>query len=99
MDQPKTLFNDQKLQFSCELVRALAHPLRLRMLSLIDQNDALCVHDIFGALKLEQSVTSQHLRVLRDVGLVNTERRGKFIYYTLNYPRLEATISLGRLKG
>lgn len=97
MDQSNSLFDDQKLQFSCELVRALAHPLRLQMLSLIDSNEALCVHDIFAALQLEQSVTSQHLRILRDVGIVQTERRGKFIYYMLNYPRLEATHSLKRL--
>ncbi len=97
MNQSKAYFDSQKLQFSCELMRALAHPLRLRMISLIDSNDSLCVHDIFSALQLEQSVTSQHLRILRNAGLVQTERRGKFIYYMLNYPRLEATHSVKRL--
>lgn len=97
MNHSNSLFDDHKLQFSCELVRALAHPLRLRMLSLIDSNEALCVHDIFDALQIEQSVTSQHLRILRDAGIVQTERRGKFIYYMLNYPKLEAMHSLKRL--
>ncbi|HMW27776.1 MAG TPA: ArsR family transcriptional regulator, partial [Ferruginibacter sp.] len=38
---------------------------------------------------LEQSVASQHLAILRKAGIVSTEREGKFIYYMVNYKRLD----------
>jgi DNA-binding transcriptional ArsR family regulator len=40
-------------------------------------------------LRLEQSVASQHLAILRKAGIVNTERDGKFIFYTVNYKRID----------
>jgi DNA-binding transcriptional ArsR family regulator len=40
-------------------------------------------------MRLEQSVASQHLAILRKAGFVITERDGKFIYYTVNYKRVE----------
>ena len=44
----------------------------------------LCVR-----LRLEQSVASQHLAILRKAGIVSTQRDGKFIYYSVNFKRLE----------
>ena len=40
-------------------------------------------------MRLEQSITSQHLRILRNADLVNTRREGKFIYYSLNYDKID----------
>jgi ArsR family transcriptional regulator len=99
MSKPRqaTALEAQKLDYACELMRALAHPLRLRILSLIDAHETLCVHDIFGTLQLEQSVASQHLRILREVGVVRAQRRGKFVYYTLNYSRLDGLKHVGNL--
>ncbi len=89
MNRTKVAFDNEKLQLSCEIVRALAHPLRLRILAFIDQNRRINVNKIYGTLKIEQSITSQHLRILRMAGLVHAERSGKFIHYTLNYTRIE----------
>lgn len=71
-------------------MRALAHPLRMRMIAVMDSKPTAeaCVNEIFDALQIEQSVASQHLRILRQVELVKTRRDGKFIYYSLNYDRL-----------
>lgn len=71
-------------------MRALAHPLRLRMIAIMDGKPTAeaCVNEIFDALQIEQSVASQHLRILRQAELVKTRRDGKFIYYSLNYNRL-----------
>jgi DNA-binding transcriptional ArsR family regulator len=44
---------------------------------------------MYGKLKLEQSVASQHLSILRKAGFVLTERQGKFIFYSVNYQRLK----------
>jgi DNA-binding transcriptional ArsR family regulator len=82
--------NDSQLRISSGIMRALAHPLRLRMIAVMDSNSAAeaCVNEIFDALQIEQSVASQHLRILRQAELVRTRRDGKFIYYSLNYDRL-----------
>ena len=69
-------------------LRAIAHPLRLKILSYIDKNDPVNVHDIFSNLNLDQSVTSQQLNILRASNLVKTNRKGKFIFYSLNYENI-----------
>jgi ArsR family transcriptional regulator len=89
MNRTKVTFNREKLDLSCEIVRALAHPLRLKILEFIDQNHKIQVNRIYNTLKIEQSITSQHLRILRLAGLVHAERDGKYIHYSLNYRRLE----------
>ena len=88
----KSFVDAHALTISTEVLRALAHPLRMRILEFIDQNDRINVNKIYSSLNLEQSITSQHLRILRQAGLVTTERRGKFIHYSLSYGRLENTI-------
>ncbi|GJM34868.1 MAG: transcriptional regulator [Saprospiraceae bacterium] len=80
--------NNDKLHLSSELLRAMAHPLRLKILSFIDRNETINVNKIYNTLNLEQSITSQHLRILRVAGLVITERDGKFIHYSLDYNRI-----------
>ena len=82
--------NDDQLRTSSGIMRALAHPLRMRMIAVIDSKPTAeaCVNEIFDALQIEQSVASQHLRILRQAELVQTRRDGKFIYYSLNYNRL-----------
>jgi len=78
-----------KLEVSSNLLRALAHPLRLKILAFIDSNKSINVNQIYTALSLDQSIVSQHLRVLRDAELVVTERDGKFIHYSVDYARIE----------
>ena len=66
-------------------IRALNHPLRQKMLSLIkDQSNRINVTDIYTKMRIEQSVTSQHLGILRKQNFVNTERDGKVIWYSVN---------------
>lgn len=85
--------NERELEISSEILRALAHPLRMRILEFIDQHGLINVNRIYSSLNLEQSITSQHLRILRQAGLVETEREGKFIHYKLNYSRLLNTVA------
>lgn len=93
MRKAKVSINNEKLQFSSEILRALAHPLRMKILEFIDQNDKINVNKIYNTLKLEQSITSQHLRILRLAGLVKTERDGKFIHYSINYNTINNTVT------
>lgn len=85
MYNAKIKFNKEKLSYSAELMRALAHPLRLKILEFIDRNGSTNVNKIYNTLKLEQSITSQHLRILKLAGVVQDERQGKFIKYCINY--------------
>lgn len=82
-------FNQPKLQSATELLRAIAHPLRMQILAFIDEKKVINVNKIYNTLKLEQSITSQHLRILRNANLVETRRDGKFIYYSVNYGKVE----------
>lgn len=70
------------------VLRAVNHKLRQRVIDLLEDNDTMTVTDIYIKLRLEQSVASQHLAILRRAGVVLTERQGKFIYYSLDKDRL-----------
>lgn len=66
------------------IFRAVNHKLRQQILTLIDHSGKIAVTDIYVKLRLEQSVASQHLAILRKEGFVKTERDGKFIYYSVD---------------
>ncbi|MCB0521467.1 MAG: helix-turn-helix transcriptional regulator [Lewinellaceae bacterium] len=70
------------------VLRAINHKLRQRMIDLLEENEKMTVTDIYIKLRLEQSVASQHLAILRRAGVVITERQGKFIFYSLDKDRL-----------
>jgi ArsR family transcriptional regulator, virulence genes transcriptional regulator len=88
MRKAKVTINNEKLQISSEILRALAHPLRMRILEFIDSHKTINVNKIYNTLKLEQSITSQHLRILRLAGIVVTSREGKFIHYSIDYSKI-----------
>ncbi len=88
MRKAKVTINNEKLQVSSEILRALAHPLRMRILEFIDKHKTINVNKIYNTLKLEQSITSQHLRILRLAGIVITSREGKFIHYSIDYSKV-----------
>jgi DNA-binding transcriptional ArsR family regulator len=71
------------------VLRAINHKLRQQILKLIDEHGKITVTEIYVKLRLEQSVASQHLAILRKAGFVKTERDGKFIYYIVNTSRIE----------
>ena len=74
---------------SAIILRALNHQLRQQIFKLLEEKEKLTVTDIYKHLKLEQSVASQHLAILRRAGIVRTERDGKFVYYILNNKRID----------
>jgi ArsR family transcriptional regulator len=63
--------------------KALGDPVRLRLLSLIAAHEGgkACVCDISGAFDLTGPTISHHLKVLREAGLIDGERRGTWVYY------------------
>lgn len=71
------------------ILRAINHKLRQQIIKLINDQQKITVTEIYIKLRLEQSVASQHLAILRRAGIVKTDRDGKFIYYTLNYEKIQ----------
>lgn len=71
------------------VLRAINHKLRQQILKQIDEHTRITVTELYVKLRLEQSVASQHLAILRRAGFVNTTREGKFIYYSVNHDRLK----------
>ncbi len=70
------------------VLRALNHKLRQQMIKMLEENNKMTVTDLYIQLRLEQSVASQHLAILRRAGIVKTERDGKYIYYKVNEDRV-----------
>jgi len=71
---------------------ALSDPVRLRVLSMLAHaaNGEICVCDFVVPLGKSQPNISHHLKILSDAGLVSGERRGKWVWYSLNRGRLAA---------
>ncbi len=80
------------------LLKALADPARLRLLSLVASHDGgeACVCDLNDAFDLSQPTISHHLKVLHEAGLLDRDKRGIWVYYRA---RTEAMTALGALIG
>ncbi len=87
------LLNDPNdaIQASTNLLKAVANENRLRILCLLD-SDELSVSELNTRLSLSQSALSQHLAILRRVGLVTTRRASQTIYYSLQGNEAEKLI-------
>ncbi len=72
------------LKESVEVLRAISHKMRMNIVNLLIDNGELHVQEIYQRLKLDQSIVSQQLRILKDANLVNNRRKGKQIFYTVN---------------
>jgi DNA-binding transcriptional ArsR family regulator len=82
-----------RAQYDAELLAALAHPKRLRILALIAHAET-SVGDISTALGIEQSMVSQHLGKLRDKKLVKSRRQAQTIFYQLDSRAAERLLAV-----
>ena len=78
------------------LLKAVADPVRLQLLSMIRTADAreACVCDLTDAVQLSQPTVSHHLKVLTDAGLLTRERRGSWAWFALVPSRLDDIASI-----
>ena len=79
-----------------QVFKALGDPVRLRLVSLIGarQGGEVCVCDLASAFDLTQPTISHHLKVLREAGIIDSERRGTWVYYRLVPAALERMAAL-----
>jgi ArsR family transcriptional regulator, arsenate/arsenite/antimonite-responsive transcriptional repressor len=78
------------------LLKALADPVRLRLMSLVlsHEDGEACVCDLIPAFDLSQPTISHHLKVLHEVGLLDREKRGVWVYYRVRPEAMAAVASL-----
>jgi DNA-binding transcriptional ArsR family regulator len=75
--------------FLARILKVLAVPARVRIVQLL-KGGALCVGALAARLNVTQGAVSQHLRIMRDAGLVIDEKRGYYVHYRLNEKTLAA---------
>lgn len=78
-------WSGEKMNRTSEIIAALDSPLRLQILLLLHQRDHV-VHELVSTLGKSQPLVSQHLRVLKNAGLVNATRVGREVVYRLAVP-------------
>ena len=78
------------------LLKALADPVRLRLMSLVAAHEGgeACVCDLNDAFDLSQPTISHHLKVLHEVGLLDRSKRGTWVYYRARPEALTAVANL-----
>lgn len=74
----------KQLETAANRLKAMAHPMRIAIIEMLDAKGPQCVSDIFEELKIEQASTSHHLNILKNKGILKSERIGKNIIYSLN---------------
>ena len=78
------------------LLHALADPMRLAIVRQLAAERETCACDLTVGIELSQPTVSHHLRVLREAGVVEAERRGTWVYYTLQRDPIERLARLAR---
>ncbi|SEP90484.1 ArsR/SmtB family transcription factor [Neolewinella agarilytica] len=86
--EEEILINYENLRSAVLVLRAINHELRRNIISLLEEEERMTVTQMYIKLRIEQSVASQHLAILRKAGIVQPFREGKFIYYSLDKERL-----------
>ena len=87
-DEP-IMINYLHAKKSLYILRSINHKLRQDILKLIDAQENITVTEVYTTLKIEQSVASQHLALMRKAGIVVTRKEGKYIYYKPNYQKIK----------
>lgn len=88
-----TQLDISKLEEAAKKLKAMAHPLRIAIIELLMNNEKLSVTEIHERLHLEQAVTSHHLGILKDKGVLDSVRDGKNIYYKLKHNQISNIVS------
>ncbi len=87
---PDDLFiNASNIKQGVDTLRTINHLLRRQILQFIHEKQRITVTEIHTKFRIEQSVASEHLALLRKENFVTTERDGRFIFYSVNYESLK----------
>jgi len=79
----KLVLDITKLEMAASKLRAIAHPMRIAIIDLLNEKQKLSVTEIYSALDIEQASASHHLNILKNKGVLVSKREGKKIFYAL----------------
>ncbi|MBN1650932.1 MAG: helix-turn-helix transcriptional regulator [Bacteroidales bacterium] len=88
----KLMLDIEKLEFAASKLRSIAHPMRIAIIDMLDDNRRLSVTEIYKALNIEQAAASHHLNILKNNKVLISKREGKKIYYSLKSTTLTEII-------
>jgi len=84
----ETLIYEDEIKKASKVLRALNHPLRKKIVLLLERYKELTVTEIYLKMRIEQSIASHHIGILREAGVLANERKGKTVRYFIDGKRL-----------
>ncbi len=81
-----------KLESAASKLRAIAHPMRIAIIELLNNGTKMSVTEIYKKLNIEQASASHHLNILKNKGVLESKRDGKKIFYSLKSQTLKEII-------
>ena len=94
--QLKEILTEASVESTANVLRCLGHPLRLRILDVLEKGGEATVTEIYEALGVEQAVASQHLTTMRDKGILSRRKDGVHVYYAIGDDRALKVLSCVR---
>jgi DNA-binding transcriptional ArsR family regulator len=82
----------EQLEKASNMLKAMAHPVRISILALLEDGQKLTVTEIHEKLNIEQSTTSHHLGILKDKDVLASKRDGKNTYYFLKHDQVSQVV-------
>jgi len=82
----------EQVEKSANMLKAIAHPIRIAILNHLDEGKQLSVKEIHELMGIEQSAASHHLGILKDRGILLSRREGKNIYYYIKDENITSII-------
>lgn len=82
----------EDLEYAAGMLKAMAHPMRMAILTLLEDGERLTVTQIYETLNIEQSTTSHHLGILKNRGVLSSKREGKNTFYFLRNNNLSTVM-------
>jgi ArsR family transcriptional regulator len=83
---------DRNAQALADMFKALADPARVKIMAMLLNAEEVCACDISGGIGKSAATASHHLKILKDVGLATSEKRGTWVYYRAVPQRLNALV-------
>lgn len=92
MIQHTQKLDPQAIQQAAAMLKCIGHPIRLKIIELLDQEGEQNVTAIYEALEIEQAVASQHLNLMRDKRILASRREGVNVFYRIDDTRVTQVI-------
>lgn len=83
----------ENLEKAANMLKSIAHPVRLQIISCLEDGNKLTVTEIHQLLGIEQSTASHHLGILKDRDVLSSRRDGKNTYYFLKHENLKTILN------